>query len=155
MHRFAQHADILLARTDLQTELSSLGNKGMIDRKLLDVPAIEKFIFSEVAEKILNSEKVYTEKDFLVPYNAATALGDKAYCHDEVLVQGIMDCVLQNGDEITVIDYKTDYVHSMDTLFRRYEKQLEMYRYGAKQLFGTEKVKCILYSFHLNEHIEF
>ncbi len=155
MHRFAQHADILLARTDLGTELARLENSGMIDRKLLNIPAIEKFIFSEVAERILNSEKVYTEKDFLVPYNAASALGDDSYRCDEVLVQGVMDCVLQNGDEITVIDYKTDFVHSMDTLFRRYEKQLELYRYGAKQLFGTEKVKCILYSFHLDDFIEF
>ena len=144
-----------MARADLDVELARLENSGMIDRSLLDIPAIEKFIFSDVAEKILNSEKVYTEKDFLVPYNAAMALGDESYCNDEVLVQGVMDCILQNGDEITVIDYKTDYVHSMDTLFARYEKQLELYRYGAKQLFGTEKVKCILYSFRLNEHIEF
>ncbi|MBR5520876.1 MAG: UvrD-helicase domain-containing protein [Oscillospiraceae bacterium] len=155
MHRFAQHTDILMARADLDVELARLENSGMIDRSLLDIPAIEKFIFSDVAEKILNSEKVYTEKDFLVPYNAAMALGDEIYCNDEVLVQGVMDCILQNGDEITVIDYKTDYVHSMDTLFSRYEKQLELYRYGAKQLFGTGKVKCILYSFRLNEHIEF
>ncbi len=155
MHRFAQHADILLARTDLATELARLENSGMIDRKLLNIPAIEKFIFSEVAERILNSEKVYTEKDFLTPYNAAMALGDENYRGDEVLVQGVMDCILQNGDEITVIDYKTDFVHSMDTLFRRYEKQLELYRYGAKQLFDTEKVKCILYSFHLDDFIEF
>ena len=37
----------------------------------------------------------------------------------------------------------------------RYTKQLEMYRQGARQLFGTDKVKCILYSFHLGEYTEF
>ena len=119
------------------------------------MPAIEKFIYSDVANMILNSEKVYTEKDFLVPYPAADALGDETYSADEVLVQGVMDCVLQNGDEITIIDYKTDFIHNINQLFTRYQRQLELYRHGAKQLFRTDKVKCILYSFHLDEYIEF
>lgn len=155
MHRFAQHADILLARTNLANEIDRLDREGKIDRSLLNMPAIEKFIYSDVANMIINSEKVYTEKDFLVPYPAADALGDETYSADEVLVQGVMDCVLQNGDEITIIDYKTDFIHNINQLFTRYQRQLELYRHGAKQLFRTDKVKCILYSFHLDEYIEF
>ena len=45
------------------------------------------------------------------------------YVGYEVLVQGVMDCVLQNGNRITVIDYKTDYVENMGQLKERYEKQ--------------------------------
>ena len=154
MHRFAQHADILLARTNLENEISRLEKDGRINRSLLNVAALEKFIFSDVATMILNSEKVYTEKDFLVPYNAGSALNDNQYANDEIIIQGVMDCVLENGEEITIIDYKTDFIHSMDQLKARYSRQLELYRHGAKQLFGTNKVKCILYSFHLNKHIE-
>ena len=90
-----------------------------------------------------------------MPYNAGEIMQDSRYDKDEILVQGVMDCVLQNGDEITIIDYKTDFVHSMTQLKSRYTKQLEMYRQGARQLFGTDKVKCILYSFHLGEYTEF
>jgi len=154
MHQFAQHADILLARTDLDSELARLEKMGLADPSLLNRSAIEKFLFSDVAAMILNSEKVYTEKDFLVPYNAAAALVDMQYSSDEILIQGVMDCVLENGDEITIIDYKTDFIYSMDTLIKRYSKQLELYRHGAKQLFGTDKIKCILYSFHLGEYTE-
>ena len=154
MHLFAQHADILLARTNLENEIARLEKEGKIDVSLLNIPAIEKFIFSDVANMILNSEKVYTEKDFLVPYNAARALDDDRYTSDEIMIQGIMDCVLENGDEITIIDYKTDFIHSISQLKKRYSRQLELYRHGAKQLFGTENVKCILYSFHLDEYIE-
>lgn len=155
MHRFAQHADILLARANMENELERLANLGLIQRNLLDEKALENFVFSDIATKIMNSENVYTEKDFLVPYNAAKALDDCNYANDEILIQGIMDCVLQNGDEITIIDYKTDKVNSIDTLKNRYEKQLELYRHGAKYLFKTENVKCILYSFNLNEWVEF
>ena len=55
----------------------------------------------------------YTEKDFLVPYNAADALGDEKYINDEIMVQGIMDCVLENGNEITI---DADDVKEGDTL---------------------------------------
>ncbi len=155
MHKFAQHADILLARANMENELQRLENIGLIQRSLLDENALEKFIFSDLATKIINSENVYTEKDFLVPYNAAKILDNASYFNDEILIQGIMDCVLQNGNEITIIDYKTDKVNSIETLKSRYEKQLELYRHGAKYLFKTENVKCILYSFNLNEWVEF
>ncbi|MBP1556307.1 MAG: hypothetical protein J6A76_00155 [Oscillospiraceae bacterium] len=69
--------------------------------------------------------------------------------------QGFAAQITQNGDEITIIDYKTDFIHSISQLKTRYEKQLELYRHGAKQLFDTDKVKCILYSFHLDEYTEF
>ena len=154
MHRFAQHADILLARTNLANEIDRLESQGKINRNLLNMAAIEKFIVSDVATMILNSEKVYTEKDFMVPYSAGDALGNSLYDNDRIMIQGVMDCVLQNGDEITIIDYKTDFIHNMDQLVARYARQLELYRHGAKQLFGTEKVKCILYSFHLDKYVE-
>ena len=90
-----------------------------------------------------------------MPYNAGEIMQDSTYDKDEILVQGVKDCVLQNGYEITINDYKTDFVLSMKQLKSRYTKQLEMYRQGARQLFGTDKVKCILYSFHLGEYTEF
>ncbi len=155
MHLFAQHADIQAARNDLQGELERLKADNKLDISLLNISAIEKFINSAVADRILSSRVVYREKDFLVPYNAADALGDEIYSNDEVMIQGVMDCVLENGDEITVIDYKTDRVYSMKTLFKRYEKQLELYRYGAKKVFRKENVKCLLYSFRLGEFMEF
>ena len=82
-------------------------------------------------------------------------MGDETYSEDEVLVQGVMDCVLEKDGRITVIDYKTDRVPDMQTLKERYSKQLEMYRLRAKRLFRTENVNCLLYSFHLNQHIIF
>lgn len=155
MHKFAQFADILLCRTNLDAEIERLDKAKIVQKELLDRNSLEKFVFSDLAKKIMDSENVFVEKDFLVPYNAGEALNNSLYSNDEIMIQGIMDCVLKNGDEITVIDYKTDNVKSMLTLKNRYEKQLELYRYGAKYLFKTDKVKCILYSFHLNESIEF
>ena len=155
MHQFAQFADIAKARENLETEIERLENDGHIHRELLNETSIEKFIQSPLADRILESDEVFREKDFLVPYNAGKALGNETFSNDEIIIQGIMDCIIRKGDKITVIDYKTDHIKTMADLKNRYEKQLELYRYGAKHLFKTENVKCILYSFHLNDFIEF
>ncbi|MEG1781614.1 MAG: UvrD-helicase domain-containing protein [Oscillospiraceae bacterium] len=155
MHRFVQHCDILLARANFDSELVRLENLGLVDSTLLDIQALKFFIESPVAVKILNGEKVFVEKDFLVPYNAGKAMGDSVYENDELLVQGVMDCVVVNGDDVLVIDYKTDRVQTMQQLKERYSAQLELYRYSAKQLFETDKVACLIYSFHLNDFMEF
>ena len=155
MHRFAQYADILKARQDLYGEIQRLENAGLVQPKLLNINALKTFVNSSLADRILKAEKVYTERNFRAPYPAQLATGKAEYVGYEVLVQGVMDCVLQNGNRITVIDYKTDYVENMGQLKERYEKQLELYRHGAKALFNTDNVKCLLYSFRLGQFIEF
>lgn len=155
MHLFAQHSDILLARTNLDNEIDRLCEKGTVDRKLLNRKQIETFINSPVASIILNGEKVYKEKEFLMPYSAQKALGTEEYREETVMVQGVIDCLVINGEKGYIIDYKTDRVQDMDTLYRRYSKQLEMYRTAGGYLYELNDIRCIIYSFHLGEYTEF
>ena len=155
MHLFAQHSDILLARADLESEISRLADKGIVDRKLLNRKQIEKFVDSKVATLMLNAEKIYKEKEFLVSANARTVLGDDSFEGQEILIQGVIDCLVMNGRDAVVVDYKTDRVENMQQLHERYSKQLEMYRFAAESLYETDSVKCIIYSFYLGEYIEF
>ena len=74
--------------------------------------------------------------------------------HSSTMVQGIIDCTFKENGEWILIDYKTDHIKNISQLAERYSRQLQLYRHGAKQLFGTDKIKCILYSFHLDEYIE-
>ena len=155
MHLFAQHSDILLARANLDNEIGRLVFAGVVDEELLNRRQIEKFVNSDVAAIMLGAEKIYKEKEFLVPHSADSALGAAEYAGETVLVQGVIDCLVINGDKAYVIDYKTDRVESMEILYQRYAKQLELYRYAAKYLYEISDVQCIIYSFHLGEHISF
>ena len=155
MHLFAQHSDILLARANMENEMERLSAAGIVDKKLLNRKQIETFVNSDVAAIMLGAEKIYKEKEFLVPYSADAALADENYKGEELLVQGVIDCLVINGDKAFVIDYKTDRVEDMHTLYERYSKQLELYRYAAKYLYDVDDVKCIIYSFHLGEDIRF
>ena len=58
--------------------------------------------------------------------------------------------------EIQMITKKIEHEKiNLRILKERYEKQLELYRHGAKALFNTDNVKCLLYSFRLGQFIEF
>ncbi len=155
MHLFAQHSDILLARTDLQREVDRLCSEGIVERGLINIKQIERFVNSPVATIILNGEKVYKEKEFLMPYNAAAALGQDEYADETVMVQGVIDCLVISGDKGYIIDYKTDRVNSMDQLYKKYSKQLEMYRTAGGYLYEIKDIRCIIYSFYLDEYMEF
>jgi len=155
MHLFAQHSDILLARTDTENEVERLAAAGVVDKKLLNRRQIETFVNSDVAAIMLGADILYKEKEFLVPYSADEALEDINYDGETVLVQGVIDCLAIKDGKAYVIDYKTDRVEDMHTLYERYSKQLELYRYAAKYLYEISDVQCIIYSFHLGEHIAF
>ena len=155
MHLFAQHSDILLARTNLDNEIERLAEKNVIDKKLINKKQIETFINSPVATIILNGEKVYNEKEFLVPYSASKALKDETYKDESIMLQGVIDCIVLTKEKAYVIDYKTDRVNDMQTLYERYHKQLELYRTAAGYLYDTKEIECIIYSFHLGSDIRF
>ena len=155
MHRFAQYCDILLARMDLRQEIDRLANSNLVDKNLLNPKQLEKFIYSDVAQIVLNGQKIYNEKEFLVPYSAQKALGGEEYRGETVMIQGVIDCLVINGDEAYVIDYKTDRVQNMAQLCEKYTAQLEMYRYAAMQLYDVHSVKCIIYSFYLDDSVTF
>lgn len=155
MHRFAQYSDILLARANLANEILRLENLNLIDPSMINVKQIEKFIFSEIASRILNGEKVYAEKEFLVPYSAEKALDNEEYAKEAVIMQGVIDCIVIKENTALVIDYKTDKAADMAQLYERYVKQLELYRYATGYLFEITDIKCIIYSFYLGEYLEF
>ncbi len=152
MHLFAQMCDIKLARENLDKEYLRICESFLINKDLLNKDALNKFIYSPIADLILKSDEKHNEKDFLVPYPAKNVFLD-GYEEEEILLQGIIDCVLINKDEVIIIDYKTDNVSSLAVLKDRYKEQLELYKYAAKILYNTDNIKTLIYSFKLNDYI--
>ena len=71
---------------------------------------------------------------------------------DKIIVQGIADCVIENKNEIIIIDYKTDKIKTLTTLYDRYYEQLSIYQQALSKIFNKPSNTAILYSFHLNKH---
>ena len=154
MHRMAQYIDIRNARLDLEKELAEMASRGIIDPVLVDMKMASAFVHSSLSDEMLRADRIFREQEFLVPYPADLALDRSEYAGNEILIQGVMDCVLQYGDEIVVVDYKTDRIKDMNELAQRYSRQLELYRYAARLLYGHDSVRCVIYSFRLDDTVE-
>ena len=63
-----------------------------------------------------------------------------------MLLQGVVDCCVEDEDGLTVIDFKTDHV-SADTLAERariYSGQVEAYAYAMERVLGKPVKRRIL-----------
>ncbi|MGI6070510.1 MAG: helicase-exonuclease AddAB subunit AddA [Blautia sp.] len=74
---------------------------------------------------------------------------------EEVLVQGIIDAYFWEGEEIVLVDYKTDKVleGKEQTLIDRYQVQLESYGEALTALTGKRVKEIYIYSFTLQKAI--
>ena len=70
------------------------------------------------------------------------------------LLHGTMDFVAINEQVIHIIDFKSDHIDHINTLQKRYAKQLEAYQDAMQILYPTHQIHTYLYSFHLHEMIE-
>ena len=73
-----------------------------------------------------------------------------------MLMQGVIDCMIEEAGELTIIDYKTDRVSSDAAVERAqtYSKQLEAYAYAAQRMTGKPVRECVLYFLYSGETVK-
>lgn len=135
--------------------------------KLINVSAINNFIKSDIFAEIKSSKEISREYRFNIKLPAADFVKTKhkpKLANEHVFVQGIIDCYFRdkNGD-ITLLDYKTDYVprkikgdvKAEDTFFiDRYKTQLSYYNQALEKLTKQQIKRTVIYSFDLCRCIE-
>ena len=75
------------------------------------------FFESETGRRMIESGRVYREKQFLMR-------------HEDIIAEGIIDCFFFEDDEIILIDYKTDEIPDPE----KYRSQLELYRNALESI---------------------
>lgn len=88
------------------------------------------------------------EKPFVLGVSAGR-LGEGFPKEEIVLVQGIIDVFFKEGEEMVLLDYKTDVISSMADLWQRYGVQLDYYEEAVRRLTGKPVKEKLLYSFYL------
>ncbi len=155
MHNFLCFANYENAAKNLDDEIKKLiKNKFFTPQEinLIDKQNVEKFLKSDLLNRILKSPKVLKEYRFTVnmPPSELNLCKEKG---NTLLVQGAIDCVFQENDGFVIIDYKTDKTNNVQELFDKYSKQLEIYKHAFEQCEGTKIKELIIYSFYLNKFI--
>ncbi len=171
-HYLLQFCDLQnLKKNGASAELKRLVDKGFISKKDAErvrCGEIEMFRESKLMQKMLEAKKLYREFRFTtaIPASSLTAEEDKilAYKDRSVLVQGVIDCIVENPDgTLSLYDYKTDRLTSKelsdkslaeDTLKRKHATQLSYYAMAVKEIFGKVPVNVEVYSLHLGDTVD-
>ena len=92
--------------------------------------------------------RLHREQPFVLAIPASRV--DSQIPEDEqVLIQGIIDAYFEEDDGIVLLDYKTDTIPDMQSLWNRYRTQIDYYREALERLTSKRVKEKYLYSFHL------
>ena len=122
----------------------------------MDIPALERFLISPLAEEIRCGENVLREYRFTLLMEAR-AYDPQASAEDAMLLQGVVDCCFETAAGLTVVDFKTDHVETAEEIRSRaehYRPQLEAYSRALEQVLERPVARKVLYFLHTGEAVE-
>lgn len=164
-HRFMQYCSYenLSAeslKSAIQNELERLKGELLLtdeEAKSVNTRAVEKFFSSELAKRVMKSEKVLREYSFCasIPLREAYPNVSKEQAgNDIIVIKGISDCAFIEDNQLVVIDYKTDRTNSEEELKNRYLAQLNIYKKCLEMSLEIPVKETYIYSFALNKEIK-
>ena len=159
LHSFMQYANFESAKSNLEQEINRLEIEGFLSKqqtKVLDYDKIKGFLDSSLYKKMQDADTVLREFKFLYFIEAQDVYEDieQQFKQNEILIQGIADCIIIKGNKATIVDYKTDVTNSEKVLIERYKRQLQIYKSAISKSLEIEVESCKIYSLHLKKDIE-
>ena len=153
--RFMQFCDFGEAEKPggVERELARLAERGILSEKqaaAVKIPRIEAFFASELYRGLMKNAKVRREFKFSVLVPASRYFpAAESEPEENVLLQGVIDCLIETEDGYVILDFKTDRV-SEGTLPERaesYRAQLDAYAAAVREICGGMVQGSILYFF--------
>lgn len=159
LHTVMQHIplDRALNREEILQEIDKAVDKEMLTRQeadIVDVMAIEAFYETSIAQYIMKQNDIHREVPFSLTLKAEEIYSDFAGDgEEEVLIQGVIDCLVPKDDGWIILDYKTDAINEAVTpeleekLLKRYKVQLSLYRAAIERIWKQPVKEAYLYFF--------
>ena len=157
MHLVMQYLP-LEADTDVTMVVSDLVNRHLLTQEqasVVDKGAIVRFLQSPLASELRSAEKLEREYRFSLLMPASEYFTNLSG-GEEVMLQGVVDLFTIQNSEVTVVDFKTDYV-TESTIAEKialYRPQLEAYSDALERILELPVKRKILYFFHNGVAIE-
>ncbi|MEK3887430.1 helicase-exonuclease AddAB subunit AddA [Bacillus sp. FSL K6-3431] len=168
MHTVMQHIPLKEEPTILEIEqlLEELTMKEIITAEQAEVVSSEQilaFFQSELGQRMLAAKIVAREVPFTIGIPAHEIYADWDGLDEKVLVQGIIDCVMEEENGMILLDYKTDVIHgkypdgfpqAKKVLANRYRVQLNFYERAIEEIWKKPVVHKCLYFFDSGDFLE-
>ena len=146
----------------IQAVIDSLVEKGLIAQSLfghIDPARIEAFFHSEPGKlAVANGPRLFREWPFTMAIPASQSAQStcpeisrlsitQAHGDDLVIIQGIVDMIVPDGDGLVLIDFKTDRIRASEASERStlYQGQLDYYARAAQAILRKPVRGCWLY----------
>ena len=156
-HRFMQYADYEKAGINVAAELQRLVEEGMLtasEAEVVDKKAVAEFFRSDLAKRLLSSEKVYKEYAFTVSIPLEEMEQGIKADGEVIIIEGVADCAFIENGGLVIIDFKTDRVDNSEELTEKYREQLRIYSRCLGEVIGLPVKQTLIYSFKLGETVE-
>jgi ATP-dependent helicase/nuclease subunit A len=150
-HLVLQYMDFSRAksREGIKSEVERLRTRRFLSKKeaeAVNLSAIERLFRSPLGKRMLAAENPLREFRFSLLLDA-----EKLYPGaegEELLLQGVVDCCLEEDGELVIIDYKTDNVRTEEQLAERaalYRGQLLAYAGALSRIFQKPVKEGLLF----------
>ena len=154
VHLVLQH--IALSKTgsvpEIRGEIERLRALGFLDERqaeAVDPEDVLAFFASDIGQRVRAAERVEREFRFSLLVSARQ-FAPEAPEEDEILLQGAIDCWLEENGALTLIDFKTDARFEPE----RHETQLRAYAGALERMTGRRVEKAVLWYIRLRRSAE-
>lgn len=160
LHLVMQYIDFAVCESlaGVKGELERLVERRFITPQQAEAVEAEKifgFFASPLGREVLSAPTLRREFKFSILVPAQT-YWPQAGEGERVLLQGVVDCYFEDGDGITVIDFKTDHVFgsALEERAGEYRPQLEAYAKALEEITGKKVKRRVLYFFSQEKTVE-
>lgn len=139
----------------LRREIDAFVRQGLLSQeeaKLVYVPVLAAFCQSDIGRRMAESPELHRE----YPFTVLLAGGDplpETETGEQILIQGVIDCLFREDDAWILVDYKSDRLETADAFRRRYAVQLALYKRAVEQITHRPVEETYIYSLHLQQEI--
>jgi ATP-dependent helicase/nuclease subunit A len=163
IHLVMENIDVKgkLDECDLINQIKTLTTKNIItpaeERFIINryLDKIEAFYSSDLGNRLRKSDLIKREVPFVLKKKANEMLENLNEC-DDILIQGIIDCYFYEGDEVVIIDYKTDSVKEseIEEIKLKYAGQSALYKEALEKIEKMKVKESYLYLMSLGKAVE-
>ena len=139
----------------LRREIDAFVRQGLLSREeaeLVYVPVLAAFCQSDIGRRMAESPELHRE----YPFTVLLAGGDplpETETGEQILIQGVIDCLFREDDAWILVDYKSDRLETADAFRSRYAVQLALYKRAVEQITHRPVEETYIYSLRLQQEI--
>ncbi|MBA2872044.1 ATP-dependent helicase/nuclease subunit A [Anoxybacillus calidus] len=162
MHMVMQHVELTKPITEetVREQIAKMVNEELLtyeQAESVDVRSVVAFFATDIGKRLLKAQHIYREIPFSLSLAASEVYGLEGKAEREnVLIQGVVDCMFEDEAGLVLIDFKTDAItnrfpggldQAKAVLEKRYRTQVDLYRRAIEQIWKKEVKECYLYLF--------